>query len=189
MSLKDITTKIIEDARHESAGVVKEIREEMEREMGRKDEEMAEAAETVEKRGAQKADKIREQAEFRSRMIEKNAVLEARQELIGEVFDAVKKKLAALDDEAFTELMVSALKESPRLEGAEVITSAKRRRLMPDAIRRAGVDYALSEKTLPLERDGFILSSATAEVNNTIESIVDSKREELEPEIVKRLFG
>ena len=189
MSLKDITNKIIEDAKIEAAGIVSAIREEAALAAKQKDEEIAAAVRSIGAENARQEAKIKEQAEFRARMIEKNAILKAKQELIDEVIAEVKRKLYALDGDDFVRLMAAALKASPRIEGAEVITSAGKKPLLAAAVKKAGASYGFSGRTLPPDREGFVLASETVEVDNTIDNIVASRRESLEPAIVKTLFG
>jgi len=189
MSLQDITKKILSDAQKEAKKIMNENMKEINKITIQKDKEITAAVQALKEKGKEKATKLKEQAEFQARSIEKNAILEAKQELINQVYQAVKRKLAQLKDAEFINLMVGLLKNAPRLAEAEIITSVDKKDILARAVKKAGYSYKIAKKNLAAGQKGFILSSKTVEINNTIDNLVNSQRDELEVAVAKILFG
>jgi len=189
MSIQDITNKILSDAKAEADKIIAENKSAIEKMTKEKDEKIVEAVKNVEEKGKAKEQKVKEQAEFQCRMLEKNATLKVKQELIDQVFETTKKDLAHLDDEKFVKLMTALFKKAAKLEDAEIIASTDKKDLITKAARESGRAEKISEKHLPKGQEGFVLSSKTIEVNNTVDSLVETRREELEAEVANILYG
>lgn len=188
MSLQDITDKILADARAEAQKIADANKADIASLTLEKGKELNEAIKEIEDKGKDSEDKLKEQAEFKIRMIKKNASLKIKQELIDESFNEAKKKLMHLDDTAYTKLLTSMFKNAQKLEDAEIIAGKEKKAQVAKAAKEAGLSYKVSDKHLADNQEGFILSSKTIEINNTIDSLVDAKREELEVEVANILF-
>ena len=189
MSLQDITDKILADAKKEADQIESASKDALAKATQEKDKEATGALETIEAKGKESKAKLTEQAQFKARLLLKNATLNAKQELIWEVFEGAGRKLIALEDDKFVKLMAGLMKSSPKLPECEVITSSKRKDLIARAIKEAGLSYKVSDKTLSEHEDGFVLSSPKIEVSNTLVDLLDDKKEELEGEVAQVLFG
>ena len=188
MSLQDITDKILADAKKEADQIEAASKDALAKTTAEKDKEASGVLETVEAKGKEGRTKLTEQAQFKARLLLKNASLQAKQELIWEVFEGAGRKLIALEDDKFVKLMAGLMKASPKLPDCEVVTSSKRKDLISKAIKEAGLDYKISSETLSEHEDGFVLSSPKIEVSNTLVDLLDDKKEELEGEVAKVLF-
>jgi len=189
MSLQDITDKILADAKKEVDQIEAASKDEVAKASQEKDKVITETLEAIDAKGKEKKTKLTEQAEFKARLLLKNATLKTKQDMIWEVFEKAGEKLIALEDDKFVKLMAGLIKKSPKLPDCEVVTNSKRKDLISKAIKEAGLDYKLSDKTLSEHEDGFILSSPKIEVSNTLVDLLDDKKEELEGEVAQVLFG
>lgn len=189
MSLKNIINKIYTDAAQEEEKINKEMNDELIKISQASDRDTKNIVKGIIRKGEARIVKLNEQSEFKQRMIKKNAVLEAKQGLMDQVFLKAEERLTQLNDKDYIGLMRKLFKEAPRVEQAEVITSKKRQALVAAAMRQEAGDYKISNKYLPDGQEGFIISSATIEVNNTIENLDNSKRGGLEPDVVTILFN
>lgn len=188
MSLTDITNKILSDAEKKVKNIEEDVQKELDNVLAEKNQAIVKVIQDIKVKGKEKALKLQEQTEFRERMIEKNASLAVKQELINEVFEMVKERLMKLNDEEFIDLMVKMLKGTDKVEDAEIITSADKKDLIKKALKKAELSYKISEKNLPKGQEGFILSSPTVEIDNTIENYINNSKKEFSVEIAKRLF-
>lgn len=188
MALSDIIDKIKAEAAAEAARIEAAGRVDHDKTLGDKNKEIMDALAVLKKKQAERVAKTEEQAEFRARMLKKNATLKLKQELMDEVFRAVKRKLAVLGDDEFRRLLVKMLKGSPVLPGAEIVAPARRFALVKKAVKEADLDYRVSERRLPAGTDGFIISTQTVEINNTIDNYVDARRGEFEAGAAKIIF-
>lgn len=189
MSLTDITNKILSDAKEKAEEITQESQKELDRVLAEKNQKIVQVIQDIKVHGKEKAIKIQEQTDFRERMVEKNADLSLKQELINQVFEDAKEKLMNLDDEQFVELMVKMLNASDKVENAEVITSKEKEDLIKKALKKGGLSYKISEKKLKKGQEGFILSSDIIEIDNTIDNYINNSKKEFSVEVAKRLFS
>jgi len=127
----------------------------------------------------------------------RKAVLQAKQQIIDEVFERAKTSLQNMPDEKYKSLIESMLLKSD-LSGNEelIISEHDRNRITPefiqkinDTLKGMGKEGNLRiSKTFGNMIGGFILKSQDLEINCTFDSLIDMEREELETEIAKILF-
>lgn len=123
--------------------------------------------------------------------------LQAKQELIDEVFNRAIDKLNLLPADQYERILVDMVVGSVRSGNEEVIVSARdQKRISPNFIAEInnrliakGIHGAvkLSEHTRDIQ-GGFILKDGNIETNNSFEAIVRMQRDSLEAEVVKILF-
>ena len=188
MSLNDITNKILSDAKGEAAKIREAGQKDLETTLANKNEEIVAAVKTLKDKAAKGAERLKKQAEFKKRMTEKTEILKAKQGLISEAFVNAKEQLSDLNEPDFIKLMVKLLKDSPKLDKATIITNNKHKDSVAQALKEAGLDYALSDKSLPAGEKGFIVTSDDIEIDYTFNNLVNGLKSELEGEVVKVLF-
>lgn len=125
-------------------------------------------------------------------------VLEKKRALIDAAFGRALDELDELPEEQYLELLLDLMAASGVGSDTEVILSpSDAERLGAELVRRANEQRAadglpgrltLSDETRAI-RAGFVLRSGGVEVNSSIEALVSQKRDELEAEVVRLLFG
>ena len=127
----------------------------------------------------------------------RKALLQAKQQIIDEVFEKAKAKLKKMPDDKYRGLIAEMLKKSVITGNEEVVISGNDKdRISPEFL--AEINKTLKDlgkqgnlkisKTPGQMIGGFILKSEDLEVNNTFDSLINMEREELETEIAKILF-
>ena len=194
--INKITARIIEDAEREIALMQQENEDKI-------NTITAEAESAAEQESLELLARGRRAAEERRERLSSSAAVEcrklelaAKQELLGEAFDAAVEQLCSLPREEYLALIASLAVEaaeggeqiilSPRdaeQYGTEVILMAN------TALRAAGKrgELTLSAETRPIP-GGFILSSGDVELNCAFDTLVRLRREKLEKEVAKILF-
>lgn len=149
-------------------------------------------------------DKTKKNAEEKKRRIlsmaqleNRKAHLQAKQEIIDDVFKKATDKLMKMPDKDYQNLIANMLTKSATTGHEEVIISEKDEKLFTQEFLTE-VNQVLKEqgkaadlKIAKQKRQmigGFILKSANMEINNTFDSLINMEREELETEIAKILF-
>ena len=129
-------------------------------------------------------------------MQRKQAVLAAKQEVIGGVLKAAYDAVMDLDDEKYFEILEKLLEKNVLPEVGEIRFSAKDLGRMPaefpDRIKNIaaskGGSLTVSEKPEKMD-GGFLLVYGGIEENCTISAVFASKREELSDQVNRMLFG
>lgn len=127
----------------------------------------------------------------------RKALLQAKQQIIDEVFEKAKAKLKNMSDEDYRNLIAEMLLKSVVTGNEEVVISEDdKNRITPDFIKKINEKLKSMGKLGNLRISetpgkmigGLILKSEDMEINCTFDSLINMEREELETEIAKILF-
>ncbi|WP_213975615.1 V-type ATP synthase subunit E [Tepidanaerobacter acetatoxydans] len=127
----------------------------------------------------------------------RKALLQAKQQIIDEVFEKAKAKLKNMSDEDYRNLIAEMLLKSVVTGNEEVVISEDdKNRITPDFIKKINEKLKSMGKQGNLRISetpgkmigGLILKSEDMEINCTFDSLIKMEREELETEIAKILF-
>ncbi|MBU3090612.1 V-type ATP synthase subunit E [Clostridium sp. CF011] len=196
-NLDKLAAKIIEDAKIKAETILKEAKNNEILLIEKKTKE----AELVKK---QMIEKTKVEAIMVSKRIVSNSQLKARNEKLGamqkmidKVFESALEKLMAINDNDYLELIKKYLLSMPIAGDEEIILPGKYKSIVSDEYL-SGINISLKTNgkigELKLSSDnrdiksGFVVLKNGIEINNTFESLVNSLRDELEPEIVNALF-
>jgi len=116
-------------------------------------------------------------------------VLEEKERLIEEAYGKALVKLKKLGKKSYQDIIKKMLLKIAKTGSGEIIISKEdRKRITPSFIKSISKEL----KILKEEREisgGFILKRDKIEINNSFESLLRSKREDLELRLVRILFG
>lgn len=196
--IKNLTSKILKDAEERKEKILASANNEKEKILSKRREEAkkveAEILEKAKLEAENKKERIISSAELEVR----NKKLEAKQEIISEIFERSVIELCDLKE---TELrgFFKAVVLNSKITGTEkvilnengkkVITNAVINEINEELVKK-GVkgELTLSTETGSF-KGGFILEKDGIEINNTFEALVSSLRDELEFEVARILFS
>ncbi|AYO31801.1 MAG: V/A-type H+/Na+-transporting ATPase subunit [Thermoanaerobacteraceae bacterium] len=195
--IERIKEKIMQEAREKEQQILNEARAEA-------DQILKNSEQTAEEIKQQSLQKAKRQAEEEKRKIlsmaeleERKGLLQAKQQIIDEVFDKARQELANLPVEDYRQLIYKMLLESSITGDEEIIIDEKdKSRITPDLVEKVNKELKtkgksgnlkISAKTRPMI-GGFILKARDMEINSTFDSLIKLQREELETGIAKILF-
>jgi V/A-type H+-transporting ATPase subunit E len=195
--IERIKEKIMQEAREKEQQILNEARAEA-------DQILKNSEQTAEEIKQQSLQKAKRQAEEEKRKIlsmaeleERKGLLQAKQQIIDEVFDKARQELANLPVEDYRQLIYKMLLESSITGDEEIIIDEKdKSRITPDLVEKVNKELKtkgksgnlkISAKTRPMI-GGFILKAQDMEINSTFDSLIKLQREELETGIAKILF-
>ena len=122
-------------------------------------------------------------------------ILEAKQEMIGEVIREVRDKLYALPDIEYCELLAGlAVSAADICEGVILLNDRDKNRLPPDFEAKladmlpAGATLSVSDETRPID-GGLILKYGSVEQNCSFDAIFAARCDEFSDLIHDSLFG
>jgi V/A-type H+-transporting ATPase subunit E len=177
----------VERAEKDAAAILKAARDEAEK-------KRSSVLERAQKDAANRKLRMISYAELEAR----KAKLQAKQEMVDEVFEKAVERLVSLPDSQYLKVLSDMIVRSINEGSAEVVLSEKdRKRLGGEFINSINkrlsaegkkADIKLSSETRGI-RGGFILKAGDIEINNSFEAIIRMQRDQLETEVVKTLFG
>lgn len=196
-NLEKLATKIIEDANSKAEAILKEAKENESLIIEKKLKEAEVLKHQMLEKTKIEAITVTKRIISNSQLTVRNEKLVAKQKMIDKVFESALEKLLEMNDKEYLELIKRYLLSMPIEGNEEIILPGKYKSLVSDeylseinaSLKTTGkmgeLKLSADERDI---RSGFIVLKDGIEVNNTFESLVNSLRDELEPEIVKELF-
>jgi V/A-type H+-transporting ATPase subunit E len=119
----------------------------------------------------------------------RRVVLKEKECLIEEAYKRALTKIKKLGKKSYQDIIKKMLLKTAKSGPGEVIISKEdRKRITPSFIKNINKELKISKDERKIS-GGFILKRKKIEINNSFESLLRSKREELELRLVRILFG
>jgi V/A-type H+-transporting ATPase subunit E len=192
MSIKNITDKILSDAREKQADILAKAKQGAEELVsGKVKEALASEEQTLSKaqeEAAARKNRIIQGAQLKMR----NQKLSAKHEVIERTFDTAVERLGILNGEQFTAFLKNAVR-GYKITGEGVLRVNAGRHLLitPEVLSElrslTGVSLTLG-KALEGNQDGFVVEQRGIQINCTFQSLVESLKEDLIFDVTKILF-
>lgn len=195
MPLKAISGRIIDEAREEARRIKENAREEAAAIVARAGAEGAGRIDNEVEQAVAAGERIRLQRTATARLEARDAVIEAKQELIDRAFAQASERLKTLAGADYANLLAGLIADAAR-GGDEVILDPADAALAKKVID--GANAALKEAGRPgvsaaAERReigrGFILRRGAVEENHSFDRLLAGAREEDEARVAKTIFG
>lgn len=193
MSLADIKKKIEADAGAEARKILDRAKEQAAQIAAEADREIKEIRSSYEERFKAEEPEILRRREIVANLDVKKISLGARQQLIDEVYRGALEKLSSLPSEKYLSFMENMLNGSVK-EGDELVVTVGKdeRYITQDWLKgyneRHRTNLSLSDVKAPIS-GGFVLSRDNVSENASFEMLVRWLRDDLEADVVKRLFS
>jgi V/A-type H+/Na+-transporting ATPase subunit E len=187
MAFDDIKKAIIEEAKkiaaeHKEAGLEKsaEISSVWEQKTADKIQEIiSDASKKINQKIKQKQFKIQTESQL--------IVLEKKQEIIDQIFDAALKKLSSLPDARYIKLMEKLIADLPG-EKALLFSVEGKVNLLKKALENSSKKFQISPEKIKGD-GGFLLKSENIEINLTFEALIKEQKEKSLLEIANLVFN
>ncbi|MEG1255655.1 V-type ATP synthase subunit E family protein [Clostridium sp.] len=196
-NLDNLTSKIIGDAEVKKTEILNEAKVKADILIKNKIEEAKRKASSILEKSTLESKSIKDRIVSKTELEIRNNKLQAKQLVIGKVFEVAKEKLKAMGPKEFSEFMKNAIMTLDIEGDEEIIISNEDKAKLPDDFlklinnglldaKKLG-ELTFSNKNYPIN-SGFIITKNGIEINNSFDELVDSLRYELEYEVGKILF-
>lgn len=198
MSAEKITAKILADAQAEAQKIGEEAQKRAKEIISRAKREVGQIREEAQKEAQAQAVEEKKRVLSRAEMEVKRGSLKEKQVLIGKVFELALQRVEGMKGGEYSKLMEDLLLKAVEDGDEEVIISEETKGKLGGGFlervnQRLRTGGKKGEISLAEERrqigSGFILRKGKKEVNCSFESLLGSKREELEGEVARILFS
>ena len=193
--LDKMKVRILEDAKSTAAEITGKAREEAEAAVQAAKAAEAEGAQITERAERSASDHIRKAGSSMD-MQRRQALLGAKQAVIGEVLDEAYRAVMDLDDGSYFKLLEKLLEKHVLPGDGEICFSAEDLRRMPEGFEEkisciaAAKGGSLKVSDRPAQMDGgFLLVYGGIEENCTIRAVFEAGREEMSDRVNRMLFG
>ncbi|HQF92082.1 MAG TPA: V-type ATP synthase subunit E family protein [Synergistaceae bacterium] len=192
MALADIKKKIETEARQEAGKLLQRAREEADAILAEADLQAEKMRQSYERRLQEEEPEVLRRRRIVADMDVQRLELGARREVIGKTFETALGALRALPAEKY-EAFVTALLENAMITKSEEVLVGRKEKVVTAAWLEKFNKAHDASLTLSSEKldgsGGFVLSQGRVDVNCTFDMLVHSLTEDLEADVVERLFS
>lgn len=192
--IEKIIDRISGDAQAEIDAILDEARAEAAQITAKYESQAKAEADEIVKRGSAAAAEREERLVSMAQMEGRKAELAAKQEVIEEAFQLALKKLLALPEDKYVELLAGLAAKASVTGKETLIFSAKDRDSVGKKVAAAasalvsGGAFVLGNETRSIN-GGFILSDGAVEVNCSFDTLVRLQKAEITGEVSRALFA
>ena len=192
--IEKIIDRISGDAQAEIDAILDEARAEAAKITAKYEAQAAAEADEIVKRGSAAAAEREERLASMAQMEGRKAELSAKQEVIEEAFTLALKKLLALPEDQYVELLADLAAKASTTGKETLIFSAKDRDSVGEKVVAAasakvnGGAFVLGTETRAIE-GGFVLSDGAVEVNCSFATLVRLQKTEITGDVSRVLFA
>lgn len=189
MTVERIVDKLAADAAAEAEAIREEARRLAAEAAAQAEGEAGAIRQAALERAGREAAAARQRVVTAARLRARAMLAQARRDVLEEVFAGARDGLAGFA--GYRERLLEALVAVAGGEGTLVLSPADRDRLGPWLVEQArgrGLRLELAAETRPMA-GGFVLREGRVETNVSLDVVLDSLRDDLEPEVAGVLFG
>lgn len=180
-SLDNIIQRIEKDAAEEKAQILENANNEKDIFIKNKIAEANKEKENIIKRTVKDVKQIKDKAVSNANLKARDRVIQAKQDITEQVLALVEEELGNIDKTKFIDYLKKSLDNMTLKPDVEILVPKH----MKKAVENANIGYKISEQTV---KNGFAILDGNVLLNNEFTSLLESQKEQLEIEIVQKLF-
>lgn len=188
MSAQDIINSINKKTDKEIADLNEENKKELKKLEKEYTEKLEKKKEQLLKEVKQKADKKISQVNFQLKFLLTNKLLKNKEAVIDQTYQEGLNKLASLDASQYQKLLSNLFKALPRLKTGTITPAKEDKDAVKKALSKSKRPYKLASQTVDA-KGGFVLKSGGLTIDNTLESLISSLKEQTETQVAQILFS
>lgn len=194
-NINNLTSKIIKDAEDEKEIIIQTAEKEKNKILSKKQVEASTAEKIIIEKAEREAASRKERIISGAKLQARNEKLEAKQEVIREIFESSIETLCNLSKDDFKEFVKESILNSDIVGEQKIILNDSSKKIINKTFLAeinkelgAKANVILSEETRNF-KGGFILEKDGIEINNTFEALVNSLKDDLSIDVAIMLFN
>lgn len=180
-NLDNIIQKIQEDAKAQESAILKDAEDKKDVFQNQRIADANNISRELRQRTDREVGAIRDNVVSSAELKARDRRLAAKQIVVDRVIESVKEQLKNLDDQTYLAYLKKSLSEMDIPAGSTLIVPQNKRA----AVEKAGLGYQLSDENI---QSGFAVDNGNVRLNNDFESLIEFQKDDLETEIVEKLF-
>ena len=194
-NINNLTSKIIKDAEDKKEVIIQTAEKEKNRILSKKQVEASTAEKIIIEKAEREAVSRKERIISGAKLQARNEKLQAKQEVIREIFESSIETLCNLSKDDFKEFVKESILNSDIAGEQNIILNDSSKKIINKTFLAvinkelgAKASVILSEETRNF-KGGFILEKDGIEINNTFEALVNSLKDDLSIDVAIMLFN
>ena len=180
-NLDNLIAEILQQAQKEANRMLTKAKTENSEFSEKENKKVQKEVEAINDKAQEEAQALKERMISNANLKSRDMILQAKEELADDILERVLERLKNIDTKKYLKFVENILKNLNLSKNAEVMVSKDMKLALGDKI----LDYKISDKTVEL---GCSIKDGNLIYNNEFSNLIEFNREELEREILNKIF-
>ena len=180
-NLDKLVAEILQQAQKEANRMLTKAKTENSEFSEKENKKVQKEVEAINDKAEEEAQALKERVISNANLKSRDMILQAKEELVDDILERVLERLKNIDAKKYLKFVENILKNLNLSKNAEVIVSKDMRLALGDKI----LDYKISDQTV---ESGCSIKDGNLIYNNEFSNLIEFNREELEREILNKIF-
>ena len=181
-SLDNLVAEILEQAKKEASRMLTKAKAENLEFFEKENKKIQREIDIIEQKSKEEAISLKERILSNANLKSRDMILQAKEKLVDRILEKALERLQNLDEDSYLEFVENTLKKLNISENAEIILSRKMKNILGDEI----FGYKVSDVVV---ESGCSIKDGKVVFNNEFSNLLEFNKEDLEREILKKIFG
>ena len=180
-NLDNLVAEILQQAQKEANRMLNKAKTENFEFSEKENKKIQKEVDAINDKAAEEAQALKERVISNANLKSRDMILQAKEELVEDVLERVLERLKNIDTKKYLKFVENILKNLNLSKNAELIVTKDMRLALGDKI----LDYKISDQTV---ESGCSIKDGNLIYNNEFSNLIEFNREELEREILNKIF-
>ena len=180
-NLDKLVAEILQQAQKEANRMLTKAKTENSEFSEKENKKIQKEVDAINDKAQEEAQALKERMISNANLKSRDMILQAKEELVEDVLERVLERLKNIDTKKYLKFVENILKNLNLSKNAEVMVSKDMKLALGDKI----LDYKISDQTV---ESGCSIKDGNLIYNNEFSNLIEFNREELEREILNKIF-
>ena len=180
-NLDKLVAEILQQAQKEANRMLTKAKTENSEFSEKENKKIQKEVDVINDKAQEEAQALKERVISNANLKSRDMILQAKEELADDILERVLERLKNVDAKKYLKFVENILKNLNLSKNAEVMVSKDMKLALGDKI----LDYKISDQTV---ESGCSIKDGNLIYNNEFSNLIDFNREELEREILNKIF-
>ena len=180
-NLDNLVAEILQQAQKEANRMLTKAKTENSEFSEKENKKIQKEVDAINDKAQEEAQALKERVISNANLKSRDMILQAKEELADDILEKVLERLKNIDTKKYLKFVENILKNLNLSKNAELIVSKDMKLALGDKI----LDYKISDQTV---ESGCSIKDGNLIYNNEFSNLIEFNREELEREILNKIF-
>ena len=180
-NLDNLVAEILQQAQKEANRMLTKAKTENSEFSEKENKKIQKEVDAINDKAQEEAQALKERMISNANLKSRDMILQAKEELADDILEKVLERLKNIDTKKYLKFVENILKNLNLSKNAEVMVSKNMKLALGDKI----LDYKISDQTV---ESGCSIKDGNLIYNNEFSNLIEFNREELEREILNKIF-
>ena len=180
-NLDKLVAEILQQAQKEANRMLTKAKTENSEFSEKENKKIQKEVDVINDKAQEEAQALKERMISNANLKSRDMILQAKEELVDDILERVLERLKNIDTKKYLKFVENILKNLNLSKNAEVMVSKDMKLALGDKI----LDYKISDQTV---ESGCSIKDGNLIYNNEFSNLIEFNREELEREILNKIF-